>query len=268
MSSSRKPSPAVDAHPPALVELDRPYFIRWGRRDMVVLLARTGILGVAVAAVPLAVDVPAVFLLELPLVAVLVTGVLFFRNPARRIPTEAGVLVSPADGTVREVEIVEEGEYIGGPALRVGIFLSIFSVHVNRAPCAGVVEYLCYRPGAFHDARDPRCPVENESQTIGLRAVSGSGEPGEGDRLLVRQVSGAIARRILCPLVVGHRVARGGLVGMIKYGSRTELYAPLPRGRESGVWEAAVKPGDRVRGGVTVLLRHRPHLRRREDGIG
>ncbi len=214
---------------------------------MLVVTLRVAALAVAVAVVALVVRQPLVFLLEAPLAVVLLASIFFFRNPRRRPPAGPGILVSPADGRVSDVEALPEGEYVGGPCVRVGIFLSILSVHVNRAPDDGEVEYLRYRPGKFHDARDALCITENESQAIGIRLDD------DGARVLVRQISGAIARRILCPLVEGQHVVRGGMIGMIKYGSRTELYAPLEGG---GVrWEPAVEVGDRVRGGKTVLFR-------------
>ena len=164
---------------------------------------------------------------------------------------------------------VEEGEFIRGPALKVGIFLSIFDVHVNRAPAESRVDYLRYRPGDFLDAREERSKIENESQSIGS-TLTGPG-PERGLRTLVRQISGAIARRIICPLTVDTTVRRGGLIGMIKYGSRTELYLQDPgatdsagtakrareRASEDGSWEVSVRIGQHVRGGKTVIFRRR-----------
>lgn len=259
MEMERAPSSASRAHPGSLVEIDRPYLVPWGRGEMLRLLARLLLLGAVVVGLALLHRHWIWLLLLVPLGLLLAVGVLFFRNPARRVPVEPGILVAPADGKVLEVGRVEESEYLGGPALRVCIFLSIFDVHVNRSPGAGRVEYLRYRPGKFHDARDERCALENESQSIGI-GLEGD-EPGAGDRVLIRQISGAIARRIVCPLAPGDSVARGGLIGMIKYGSRTELYVPAPPGtavrrdRVPTRWEAAVRPGDRVRGGSSVLFR-------------
>ena len=208
--------------------------------------------------------------LAVPVVLFFATGILFFRNPDRRVPGEPGVLVAPADGKVVEIDRVEEGEFIRGPALKVGIFLSIFDVHVNRAPAESRVDYLRYRPGDFLDAREERSKIENESQSIGS-TLTGPG-PERGLRTLVRQISGAIARRIICPLTVDTTVRRGGLIGMIKYGSRTELYLQDPgatdsagtaseraseRASEDGSWEVAVRIGQHVRGGKTVIFRRR-----------
>ena len=180
-----------------------------------------------------------------PVVALAALLVLFFRNPRRVIPSERGLLVSPADGTVVDIAEVEEPEFIRGPAVRIGIFLSIFSVHVNRAPCSGRVEHVRYRPGKFLDARNPRAGQENESQAIGILRDDAGGPPGV--RVLVPQISGAIARRIICPLEEGQPVSRGRLIGMIKYGSRTELFVAAPR--ES----VKVRVGQKATGGETVL---------------
>jgi phosphatidylserine decarboxylase len=172
--------------------------------------------------------------------------VLFFRNPSRRVPSAPGAIVSPADGRVEDIELVDEPEFIAEPCVRIGIFLSLFNVHVNRSPAAGRVAYLRYRPGKFHDARRALASRENEANSIGLEREDLGGPPGV--RILVRQISGAIARRIVCPLEVGDTVARGGLVGMIRYGSRTEIYLP----RSAGL-EVLVRVGDKVKGGATVL---------------
>ena len=243
-----------DQHPPQLEEIDRPYFVPWGRGDMLELGLRTGGLAVGVAAVAWAVDMPAVLVMEAPLLVVFLCGVLFFRNPRRTSPVDRAVLVSPADGKISDVGVVADGDFINGPALRVGIFLSILDVHVNRAPGAGEVEHLQYRPGKFFDARDPRSATENESQTIGIR-LRAEDAGAAGDRILLRQISGAIARRIICPLVVGQRMACGGLIGMIKYGSRAELAVPAPTPAADERWEVSVEVGQRVRAGESVLFR-------------
>jgi phosphatidylserine decarboxylase len=237
-------------HPPALLEAERFYLARWGLREI-----RLAALATASAVLLVLIPALAHSLQWLWLLApVLATGaflVLFFRSP-RRFPTsEQGVLLAPADGKVVDAGAVDEPEYIGGPAHRVGIFLSIFDVHVNRAPCSGKVEFVRHRSGRYLDARDPRSIRENESRATGLVAS----EPGyEGRRVLVHQIAGAIARRIVGPLEKGQSVERGRLIGMIKYGSRTELYVSTPPGEAPP--EVQVKVGDRVRGGETVLYRY------------
>ncbi len=133
--------------------------------------------------------------------------VYFFRDPPRRMPQEPGLVVSPADGTVAEVTRLERDEFIGGPAVRIGIFLSIFNVHLNRAPLACRVVALRYSPGEFLNALRPESAVRNENMWIGLEE-----ESPPHRRLAVRQISGAIARRIVCDLRPGEVLAAGAKV--------------------------------------------------------
>lgn len=168
----------------------------------------------------------------------------FFRDPHRDVPGGEGLLVAPADG---KVVGVEEGDFEeAGRSLRISIFLSLFDVHVNRSPCEGTVEEVRRRPGGFMSAMNPKCSQRNESCSLRLRTPSGT-------LLVVRQIAGLVARRIVCPVEPGRRLGRGERYGMIKFGSRTEVY--VPAGGEAQRFEAAVRPGDRVRGGETVLGR-------------
>lgn len=167
----------------------------------------------------------------------------FYRDPDRSGPADATLLLSPADGRVTDIGEVEEPHYLGGRALRIGIFLSPLNVHVNRSPAAGVVEKVVQIPGKCLPATGPACIEENEAALIGLKT-------NDGLRLSVRQVTGALARTIVCPATVGQRLARGERYGMIKLGSRTELILPLDAG-----FEPQVAIGDVVRGGETVLGR-------------
>jgi phosphatidylserine decarboxylase len=171
-------------------------------------------------------------------------GVLFFRDPDRSVPADPAALVSPADGTVTDVGEVDEPEFPGGRAFRVSIFLSIFNVHVNRVPRDGRVTRLRYFPGSYLDARNPESARENEQLWIDLEETDGA-RP-----LRVKQISGAVARRIVCWLRVGEMVRKGDRLGMIKFGSRTDLLVPV-----GGPLEVKVKVGDKVQGGATVLLR-------------
>ncbi len=179
----------------------------------------------------------------LPFLLIALFSLNFFRDPERAVPAGEGLLVSAADGKVVNVLEVDEPLYLKGRGLRIGVFLNVFNVHVNRAPGAGVVELVEYKPGKFLDARDPRISEENEANAIGLRL-------DDGRRVLVRQVAGLIARRIVCTAKVGDRVERGERIGMIKFGSYTEVIVE-PEGR----WEPAVKVGEKVNGASTVLLR-------------
>jgi phosphatidylserine decarboxylase len=168
----------------------------------------------------------------------------FFRDPERDIPSDRQALVSPADGTVTNVDEVAEPDFPGGRAFRVSIFLSIFNVHVNRIPRTGRVVGLHYYPGRFLDARNPESSSRNEQFWIDLE------EHGTGRRLRIKQIAGAVARRIVCWLRPDESVWAGQRLGMIKFGSRTEVL--LPAGEAVDV---KVKVGDRVKGGSTVLLR-------------
>lgn len=169
----------------------------------------------------------------------------FFRNPVRRIPEDQTLLLSPADGTVRDIEIVTDFDQapFKGEALRIGIFLSVFNVHVNRA-CADLkVESKVYRPGEYLDARHADCKKRNEAMTI-----AGTAElAGEKFPLAVRQISGAIARRIVCPVQVGSMIPRGKIYGMIKFGSRTEIYLPKDK------FDLKIQIGDKVSAGTSII---------------
>ena len=169
----------------------------------------------------------------------------FFRNPRRQIPSNPLLLVSPADGTIKDIEVVEDFDMapFTGKALRVGIFLSVFNVHVNRAPAAMTVETVHYREGEYLDARDSQATKRNEAMTIaGTAVIEDTKFP-----LAVRQISGAIARRIVCPVKAGQTIKRGAIYGMIKFGSRTEIYLPVDK------FELNVKIGDKVNGGSSVI---------------
>lgn len=184
--------------------------------------------------------------LQIVPIAVFLWVLWFFRDPERIIPQESGILVSPADGTITHVDEVDEPSFIGGRALRCSIFLSIFSVHINRAPAAGKVAYLQFVPGEFFDARREESLTKNQNQDMGLE----TDEPSLPRRILVRQSTGAIARRIVCPLEIGKSLARGDRYGMIKFGSRTTMFIPADC---KMAW--TVKVGDTVKAGATILAR-------------
>ncbi|OGV38525.1 MAG: hypothetical protein A2020_13150 [Lentisphaerae bacterium GWF2_45_14] len=173
----------------------------------------------------------------------------FFRDPPREIPKQLDILVSPADGVVRDIGSVECPEikcFENGSARRIGIFLSVLNVHLNRAPCRMRVEYEQYKKGKFHDARNTKASKENESMTIGgIADMNGYNFP-----VAVKQISGAIARRIVCPVRIGQVLEKGKIFGMIKFGSRTELYLP-----DSDDFEILVKEGDKVYAGSTPIAR-------------
>ena len=180
------------------------------------------------------------------LAAILAWALTFFRDPHRRIAPDDAVLAAPADGRVTDIETLDGNEFIDGPALRIGIFLSIFNTHINRAPCEGTVETITYRKGRYVNAMNPLCGKVNESNALVMVRTN---EPR--DRLVVRQISGAIARRIVCAARQGQELARGEKFGMIKFGSRTELYVPA----DSRI-ECLVQVGDKVKAGVTPVARY------------
>lgn len=167
--------------------------------------------------------------------------IFFFRDPNRKIPQGEHNIVSPADGYITDVITVNEDEFLGCPATRIGIFLSIFTPHINRSPIAGTVKYVNYSPGCFHNALNSElCSKENEANAIGIES--------SGVSMLVKQISGVIARRIVCRVKAGDEVTRGQKIGMIKFGSRTELFIP-----QSVNFRISVKIGERVRAGSTII---------------
>lgn len=185
--------------------------------------------------------------IQVPLALVLIWALSFFRDPKRSIPAERGLLVSPADGRVTDVETLDGYEGYSGPILRIGIFLSIFNVHINRTPCHARVVGVTHKPGQYRNALDPESARVNESNNIHMLQLEAPQDP-----LWVRQISGAIARRIVCRLHPGQTLDRGAQFGMIKFGSRTELYVPV---REN--MDCQVHPGDTVKAGSTILARYR-----------
>ncbi|HZZ44224.1 MAG TPA: phosphatidylserine decarboxylase [Tepidisphaeraceae bacterium] len=168
----------------------------------------------------------------------------FFRDPERILPVEQHTLVSPADGTVSDITPIEHDPLLGCPAVRVGIFLSVFNVHVNRAPCDGKVVSVQYKKGKFVNAmKHGQASDENESNTI-LLAEPTTSKP----TVVVKQIVGLIARRIICTANQGDSLKRGQRIGMIKFGSRTELTIAN--------WlnpTIQVKVGQTLRGGADII---------------
>lgn len=164
----------------------------------------------------------------------------FFRNPSRSMPYDPNILYSPADGTVMAVEDIYDDEYLNEPATKVTVFLSVFNVHVNRSPIDGKIKYQRYTCGQFVPAYKKSASFENERHAIGL-------DNGRM-RILVTQVAGLLARRIVSWVTLGHQMKQGECYGMIKFGSSTELVVPKNV-------EITVKKGDTVVGGITVMGR-------------
>jgi len=188
----------------------------------------------------------AIISIEALLTVILVWSLMFFRDPERRCPSDRNLLLAPADGQVTDIEKVEKNDFIGGAALRIGIFLSIFDTHINRAPCNVKVEKITYRKGKFKNAMNPQSGRVNESNDLGLIRTD-----SPQDKLIVRQISGAIARRIVCDKVEGRELTGGQKFGMIKFGSRTELYVPLSKSAK-----CLVQIGDKVKAGLTPLVKY------------
>ena len=176
---------------------------------------------------------------------VLVLIAYFFRDPVRQIPQGPNEIVSPADGTIVEITPLEHYDFLDGPAVRIGIFLSIFNVHVNRAPRDVRVIDMHYHPGEFLNAMNPESALRNEFMWIGFEEINAPQR-----KLAVRAISGLIARRIVCAVRPGQEVQRGEKFGMIKLGSRTELILP----RDSVRVEVALQ--QEVQAGSTVLARY------------
>ncbi len=181
---------------------------------------------------------------ELPLV-VAAWCLWFFRDPDRTPPEDPNLLVSPADGTVTDITLLGPDCVLGENATQVGVFMSVFSVHVNRAPAAGTIDRVEHQPGVYLDARDPAASERNEATTIHMTIL----HEGEPVRIVYRQIAGLVARRIVADVKPGDNVEKGRRVGMIKFGSRCELIVP-----RRVVGRIGVDVRDSAVAGETVLL--------------
>lgn len=161
----------------------------------------------------------------------------FFRDPRRTIPAEPGIIVSPADGKVTDVSLCKVN---GEPRIRVSIFLNVFDVHVNRSPIGGVIRKVEYKKGKFLNAMGAACAEENEQNIVTV--------DGEGQTIVFKQIAGLLARRIVFNKKTGDALSRGERIGMIKFGSRTDVLLPPEA-------EIAVEVGHRVKGGASILGR-------------
>ena len=179
------------------------------------------------------------YVLALFFLAVTLFVCFFFRDPERVIPEEEKAVVSPADGKVVEVSIAQESDFASEKVLKISIFMSIFNVHVNRMPDNGTVSDVVYYPGKFFSANVDKASRDNERNAVSLKI-------GGGRRLIVVQVAGLIARRIICKVRKGDRLSRGERFGMICFGSRLDVYLPADTA-------PAVSVGDKVQAGTSVL---------------
>ncbi len=171
----------------------------------------------------------------------------FFRDPERNVPTDKNLLLSPADGKITDIVEIEEHEYFDGPVTRIGIFLSVLNVHINRAPCAGRVTWKFEKPGLCLNAlKSELASQKNQSCSIGMECPD-----HPASKVVVKQITGAIARRIVCDCGQGSELLAGERYGMIKFGSRTELFFP-----RNDAAEILVRKGDPVKAGETVMVKY------------
>jgi phosphatidylserine decarboxylase len=171
----------------------------------------------------------------LPAVLLAVFFLWFFRDPERQIPSSAGAVVSPADGKITDVSLVDLGNE---KSLRISIFLNVFNVHVNRSPIAGVIDAVRYQKGKFLNAMNEQSAEDNEQNIVTVE--------GDGQRVVFKQIAGLLARRIVFNKHIGDRVGRGERVGLIKFGSRVDVLL-------DSAASVQVKIGDHVKGGSSVL---------------
>ncbi len=163
----------------------------------------------------------------------------FFRNPERTLPENPRQLVSPADGRVIRIEEVTSAEHPGRSFIKISIFMNVFNVHVNRIPCSGEVRSVSYKPGKFLSANLDKASALNERNTVLIQT-------DDGREIMTVQIAGLIARRIVCWLTEGMKVTRGERFGLIRFGSRVELFLPLGS-------TLLVKVGDKVTAGETPI---------------
>jgi phosphatidylserine decarboxylase len=183
---------------------------------------------------------PLTFLLAGLLIVLWAFLLYFFRDPQRTPPMGEGLILAPADGQVMEVQHHHEPRFLQGEGLKISIFMSIFDVHVNRAPVEADVTWVEHVPGQFLQAFRPEASEINEHNLIGLESSYG--------RILVKQIAGILARRVVCSVHPGQGLRAGERLGIIKFGSRVDLFLPLEA-------EPAVRVGDRTHAGVTVVAR-------------
>ena len=183
--------------------------------------------------------------LEVVLLVLALWLLVFFRNPERTGPRGDRYVIAPADGKVVSTVETDEPAFLRARALRISIFMSVFDVHVNRYPVAGTVAYRHYNAGKFLHAAADKASLDNEQSSIGIHGPHGP--------VLVRQIAGAIARRIVTDAKVGDAAIQGARLGMIRFGSRVDVYLPL-----TAHAAAQVHVGDRVTAGATVLAEYAP----------
>ncbi|MCD4832039.1 MAG: phosphatidylserine decarboxylase [Anaerohalosphaeraceae bacterium] len=192
-------------------------------------------------------NVTLLWTLELISLAFLLWVLAFFRDPNRKIPQETDILLAPADGKISDIDLIDDPNCKGQKLMRVGIFLSVFNVHINRVPCRVKIDSIKYCPGQFKNAMSPESAQVNESNDLTMTRLD---EPSH--MIVVRQISGAIARRIVCIAKPDNELSQGQRFGMIKFGSRTEICIP-----EDIAAECLVKVGQKVKAGETILMKYK-----------
>jgi phosphatidylserine decarboxylase len=209
-------------------------------REGTVFIASAMLVAAAVFALALIRRSWPLWLLAFLLAVVALWVAYFFRDPERSGPRGSNLVISPADGRVVGISEVEEPDFFGGKARRISIFMNVFDVHVNRYPVSGTVRYVHYNPGKFLHAAGDKASLDNEQLSVGIAF--------DDTRILVRQIAGLIARRIVNYSRTGAVVQQGARMGIIRFGSRVDVFVPLSA-------EVLVEMGQRVRAGSTVLAR-------------
>jgi len=207
-------------------------------KDGIPIIIWTGMLVVLFAILGCSLDMMALKILAGLLAAIFIFHFFFFRDPDRETPQGDNLIIAPADGTIIKVDEVEEKEYFKEKVQRVSIFMSVFNVHVNRFPISGEVDYLDYSKGKFMAAFADHADTENERTIIGIKSAKG--------KLMFKQIAGLIARRIVYNVQKGDNAVAGKRFGLIRYGSRVDLYFPLSV-------KVNVKLKEKVKSGTTII---------------
>ncbi|MBD3404022.1 phosphatidylserine decarboxylase family protein [candidate division GN15 bacterium] len=208
---------------------------REGLHLILIALATTGILIVLAARF----DSRSLFVISLVFGLLTLFTTFFFRDPPRACPDDPGILVSPADGRIVAIDSLPDHPWVGGPAIKVSIFLSVFDVHINRVPATGTVDAVDYNAGEFIAAYHDKASDVNEQTEIRMTS-------SDGHRIVCKQIAGVIARRIVCHLTAGDEVGAGDRFGLIRFGSRTDLIVPADS-------RIDVTMGQTVKGCQTVM---------------
>ena len=207
-------------------------------KDGIPIIFTTGVIVIVLAFLAYFLNSIVLEILAILLGGIFIFHFFFFRDPDRKTPSGENLIIAPADGTIISIDEVDENEYFNEKVQRISIFMSVFNVHVNRIPWAGEVEYLDYAKGRFKAAFAEDAPDVNERTVIGIKSDKG--------KLMFKQIAGLIARRIVYNIKPGDKVKSGERFGLIKYGSRVDLYFPL-------YVKINVKLKDKVKSGSSVI---------------